>query len=95
MNARKCIQDAVEAGKIKADRARELTDMLDEFERDFQKTLGPTAGARQAELALAEKVARDAARKRDLVARQLITQARVKKFLAEHPKGPAQAAARC
>lgn len=92
MSARDCINRAVESGRIPRDRARQLTDMLDGFEREFQATLGPEAGARQAELALAEKVARDAARKRDLVARQLITQARVKKYMAEHPLGPAAAA---
>lgn len=86
-DTRTCIKAKVAAGKISREGGRQVLDMMDEFERQHQSRLGPHRAARQAELDAAAELARQAARKRDLLARQVIAQKAVLAAAEAHPKG--------
>lgn len=86
-DARTCIKAKALAGKISKASQDQLLGMMNEFERQHQATMGPHVAARQAELDAAQEFARTAARRRDLLARQVIAQKAVLSAAESHPKG--------
>ncbi len=77
MTARRCFSGKIEGGAVNRRAGQQLLDMMDEFERKHEATLGAAAGGRQAALDAAAYVTADAARKADEARGSVIAQANV------------------
>lgn len=77
MSARKCFSAKIRAGVVKPEAGRQILDMLDGFEAEYQTRLGDGANARQAALAAAAAASREARDKAAMAAGLLKAQSNV------------------
>ncbi|KQW22152.1 hypothetical protein ASC80_01775 [Afipia sp. Root123D2] len=84
MTARKCFVRKISAGKVSSRSGRQILDMMNAFEEEYQRTLGDAAGGRQAALDAAEIAKSEAARKADQTRGSIIAQSNVLRSIAAY-----------